>query len=603
MDPLYKEEAKQMQGLLWKEGGPVIGVQLDNECNNAPYLRALKQMARADGIDVPYYTITGWQITVPAKDFMPLFGGYADGFWGGKPDGYRREFMFTPTRATNNLGAQLNDQYPSNSKVIAQFPYACAEIGPGMMSSYAKRILVDPNVVSAMALTKLGCGNNMPGYYMYQGGINPDAEEPSLTLQETHPNFMPLKDYDFQTALGACGEVREQFHLLLEQHLFLEDFGASLARMPAFFPDQKPASLRDFDTLRWDVRSDGTGGFLFFSNEQPSDPLPEHTGVQFQVKTAAGALLIPSQPVTIPSGSYGIWPVNMDCDGVKVVYATAQPLCRIDAGNGSMVYFFSQLDGIAPEFVISGAGGGGRHYVLNPDTRLSFKKPAGGSVSFVVLSPEESRRVWRAPFAGRERLILSKATVLADGGALRLLSDNAKDLAVSVFPALTSGTTLLKGAKDGVFSRIATREPPQPAPVEIGFTLEQPAGPGVTGLSGTNESTWEQAAVYKLAIPSLPPSRRVILHIHYRGDAVRLYVGDKLYDDNYFNGGEFDIALWRIPQDQWAGIRLKILPWSDALERKLPAPVSAAVHASNSGPNAPPYAAATELFETRLLPN
>ena len=33
----------QMRGLLWKDGGPVIGIQLDNECADVPYLFALKR--------------------------------------------------------------------------------------------------------------------------------------------------------------------------------------------------------------------------------------------------------------------------------------------------------------------------------------------------------------------------------------------------------------------------------------------------------------------------------------------------------------------------------------------------------------------------------
>ena len=45
-----------------------------------------------------------------------------------------------------------------------------------MMSSDAHRIKVDPEYIAAMALVKLGSGNNMPGYYMYQGGVNPSGE-------------------------------------------------------------------------------------------------------------------------------------------------------------------------------------------------------------------------------------------------------------------------------------------------------------------------------------------------------------------------------------------------------------------------------------------
>jgi beta-galactosidase len=112
---LFKEEAKQMEGLLWKDGGPVIGVQLDNECDKGDYLLALKELARSAGVDVPFYSITGWQGGLPNEGLIPLFGGYTDGFWGGSHEEYRREFMFSG----------------------------------GMASSYNRRIQVDPNSVAA----------------------------------------------------------------------------------------------------------------------------------------------------------------------------------------------------------------------------------------------------------------------------------------------------------------------------------------------------------------------------------------------------------------------------------------------------------------------
>ncbi len=349
VEPFYQEQAKQMQGLLWKDGGPVIGIQLDNENDRADYLLALKDMARSVGMDVPFYAITGWQGGLPKTDLIPLFGGYSDGFWGGSHEDYRKEYLFTDVRAMNDLGAQLTTKNPVNSQLIAQFPYACVEIGGGMASGYDKRIKVDPANVAALALSKLGNGNDMPGYYMFQGGTNPNGK--FSTLQEDHPNQLPVKDYDFQAPLGSGGQVRPQYHLLRQQHLFLQDFGPALARMPAYFPDQRPANLSDFDTLRWDVRSDGQSGFLFFNNQQPYEPLPDHANVQFEVKTQAGTLLIPRKPLTIPSGSYGIWPFHLNCDGVTLEYATAQPLCRLATEHGA-VYFFASLEGIAPELLL-----------------------------------------------------------------------------------------------------------------------------------------------------------------------------------------------------------------------------------------------------------
>ena len=96
------------------------------------------------------------------------------------------------------------------------------------------------------------------------------------------------------------------------------------------------------------------------------------------------------------------------------------------------------------------------------------------------------------------------------------------------------------------------------------------------------EATWNEAAVYKLNIPSAADGRHIILNIHYIGDAARLYVGDKLYDDNFFNGDPFAIGLWRIPESRWREIRLKILPYSDRLAGRLPEEARKQADAANA---------------------
>jgi hypothetical protein len=41
-----------------------------------PCQKSLALCATA-GLDAPIYTVTGW----PSRDVLPVFGGYADGFW------------------------------------------------------------------------------------------------------------------------------------------------------------------------------------------------------------------------------------------------------------------------------------------------------------------------------------------------------------------------------------------------------------------------------------------------------------------------------------------------------------------------------------------
>jgi beta-galactosidase len=618
VEPLFQEEAKQMDGLLWKDGGPVIAVQLDNECDRADYLLALKKMALSAGIDVPLYTITGWQGGLPKEELIPCFGGYADGFWGGSREDYRKEFMFNEVRAMNDLGAQMTTTTnPANSQLIARFPYACAEIGSGMASAYGRRIALTSDTIAALALAKLGSGNNMPAYYMYHGGTNPAGKH--TWLNEDHPNQLPIKDYDFDAPLGAKGQVRASYGLLREQHLFLQDFGATLARMPAYFPEQRPHGLHDFDTLRWDVRSDGQSGFLFFSNEQPYEPLPAHHDVQFALKTTAGPVLVPRQPITIPSGSYGILPVNLDCGGLVLEYATAQPLCRVNAGK-AVVYFLTAIPGIEPELMFRAGeipvtaanaskepDGNIRVGKINPGTSVAARaaRPDGSVIAFVVLTPEQGRQLSRGTFAGTDRALLSTAVVLPDGNDLRLQAEDKRALTVELFPPVPAVKTIngnLPGIPDGVF----TRFDPQLrslAELEVSISLVKKAGSAAATMNGTSESAWNDAAIYKLDFPDAAVSRRALVNVHYIGDAARLYDGDTLLDDQYYNGQPFAIALWRIPIADWPKLRLKILPYSDGLRGRLPESARALVDQAKAARTLDAVqATAVEPDELRITP-
>ena len=572
VEPLYAQIASQTHGLMWKDGGPVIGIQVDNECDGTDYLLALKKMARDAGIDVPLYTMTGWdRVAIPTAGLLPLFGAYPAGFWNGNPESYRKSFLFSDVRDDNDLGAQMQNVRPARNQHMEAFPYACVEIGPGMMSSYKNRIKIDPEDAAALAMNKLGCGNNMSGYYMYQGGVNPDGK--FSYLQEDHPNALPVKDYDFQTALGTAGQVRAQFHLLNEQNLFLADFGAVIARMPAFFPERRPRDLKDFDTVRWSMRADEQGrGFLFIDNRQPLVPMPPKAGVQFALKSPDGVVTVPREPVTIGTGVYGFWPVGLDCGGMRLDYATVQPLCRVADEDGAATYFFVALAGVRPELAVAGKA----PLVVVPGTgsALTTTSVAGATVRFVVLTPEQGRQFYRTQFAGRERAILSNAVVLADGPSLRLQADSTTGVELAMFPpvnAVNVDGAKVTAATDGVFARLSCRASGGAPVAAITATLETPAGANAASLTGTDEATWKDAAVYKLGLPeNVPDGHRVLLDVHYIGDAARIYVGDYFFDDHFYNGDPIALPLWRIPRADWPKIRLKVLPYSDLLMSRLP---------------------------------
>ena len=42
----------------------------------------------------------------------------------------------------------------------------------------------------------------------------------------------------------------------------------------------------------------------------------------------AASITVPSAPVTIPYNTRFFWPLNLDLGGVKLISASAQPICQ-----------------------------------------------------------------------------------------------------------------------------------------------------------------------------------------------------------------------------------------------------------------------------------
>ena len=398
---IYGQIATQLAGLLWKDGGPVIGIQLENEYDGpAEHLLQLKAIARAAGLDVPIYTRTGWpELTTPMPfgEILPLHGAYSEGFWDRElttmPGRYWSVFHFSTLRTDANIANEaLGRRDVRDAPDVANYPYLTCEIGGGMMSSYHRRILVDPRDIEATTLVKLGSGSVSPGYYMYHGGTNPAAAHGTLMEQQASPltnwNDMPVKNYDFQAPLGQYGQIRPQYYLLRRLHHFLHDFGADLAGMATYLPDQRPAGKDDLTTLRWAVRSAGGGGFVFVNNYERAKSLPAKPQVQFSLRLPAGkSVTFPSDPVTVPAGVSFIWPFNLDLGrGVGLAWATAQPLAITEA-DGLRTAWFVETPGVPAMFAFAGS---------EPRKLAASREPGalvtgpGGAVRVILLSTADS---------------------------------------------------------------------------------------------------------------------------------------------------------------------------------------------------------------------
>jgi hypothetical protein len=597
---LYEQISGQLKGELWKEGGPVIGVQVDNEFGGpASYLLALKATAREAGIDVPVYTRTGWpalRSPMPFGEILPLFGGYAEGFWDRElrsmPGSYWQVFTFAPERTDTAVGTDvLGNRAKADEANTQRYPYLTCELGGGMMTSYHRRIHIDPRDAYSLELVKVGSGSNLPGFYMYHGGTNPDAAEPGFWLQEfqaskmTNSNDMPVKTYDFQAPLGEFGQVREPYYLLKRTHLFLADWGAELAPMTTTFSERKVTKQDDLETLRWAARSDGKSGFVFVNNYQRGVEMPVKKGVQFRVNLAdGGTAMVPGSPVDVPGGASLMWPFNMPLAGGAVLeWATAQPVCRVAEGDETRMVF-SEITGIPAEFSFAKGAevqvGNDREEGrarVKPGVPTEITVRQGGKTTRILVMPEKAAtNVWRGRLAGKERIIYSPndVTLTEAGGVLRTRADETLsvmmwpqgDIAFTGKAAANSG----RGSSMNWFTGMATVGNSELSPVAATLEKMKDAGPpreiAVKQPRGNaiepSDADFEQAAVWRVKLPAgIDPERNLLLRFHYAGDVARIALDGKLLTDNFYNGTAFDLGLKRYGARAYTGeLLLKVLP-------------------------------------------
>ena len=495
-EKLYRQIFTQVQGFQWKDGGPVIAAQFDNEYRGrGEYLMALKRIAQKIGFDLPFYTRTGWpelRTPVPYGEMLPLYGDYADGFWDKEVTegcgNYYKAFNFKAFRSSTAIGTDLlGKQEAKLNKGDEVYPYFTCELGGGMATAYHRRPYVYPEDAYSMALVKLGSGSNLLGYYMYHGGTNPEGVLHTLNEVQTSPgtanNDLPVCTYDFQAPLGEFGQTYPQYYMLRPLHLFMHDFGETLAPMEASFPAPQDLKRGQDDALRWAIRSQGDSGFVFINNYERFCQLKAKN----QKLTACGVTL---PKMTIPSGCMAIFPVNIA--GIR--YATAQLVAK---RNGKI--YMMQVKGIPTTICMQNGK------TLKNVKPRGIERPVYNNIYLLTQQEAEYLFLSGEIKDNSEKLIEFKK--VKDAGSLR---------------------TIKKG-------RAKVAEAP-------------------------SEQDWRQAAVYKIQLSSdLSSLTSHLLKITYRGDCARLYANGKLVDDNFYYGRPFLFGLWRLPKD-CTELELRILP-------------------------------------------
>lgn len=337
----YKAISDEVKGLFYKDGGNIIAVQLENELVNRPeHLLKLKEIAREAGLDAPLYTVTGWNskygAMIPEDEVLPVFGGYPDAPWAGGTGELplSKHYAFYTMRNDTAIGADLIEKEKETWQLpYWKYPFATCELGPGMQSTHHRRVVISPIDAYTMSLVKLGCGNNLVGYYMYHGGTNKVGKLSTFNESKAtkYPNDYPIINYDFGTCLSQYGEARLSYSYLNMLHLFVSDFGDILAPMDSVeaesFVDEN-----DKDNLRYCCRTNGDAAFIFVNNHGRRINLPGKKNISF----AINGVTLPS--IDVDSDEAYILPVNIKLEDVKLKYATAQLLMR--DGN---TFFFMKL--------------------------------------------------------------------------------------------------------------------------------------------------------------------------------------------------------------------------------------------------------------------
>ena len=430
----YDEIGKQLAGLYYKDDGPIIGIQLENEYwrgkKGEEHILRLKQLALAHGMDVPMYTVTGWRnASVPENEVIPLWGGYPAAPWNTdlKKITSNESYVFSKPVNDQSIGnKEATDRY---SPDYSNYPYLTCELGIGNEITEHRRPVIDPIDGMAIATASVASGSNLIGYYVFTGGLNPVGKYTTLEedrLETGCWNEYPDISYDFQAAISETGEIAPAYYKLKPLHYFLNEFGSLLAPMTPVVPAHNESP----DSLQYAFRVQGNQGFLFVSNYYRGYKKPVKKQMQFNIKLENEQVQLPSEPVDIPDSTIFIWPVNLKLGDVLLHYATAQLMACVE-NNEMNDWYFVASDAIDPEFSIKGENiraitignnlqrKDGKYFLLK-DLKIGLDEPlvvettSGQKQRIFILSQKQAEMFWLLKTTQKYFAFLSRANLYMD---------------------------------------------------------------------------------------------------------------------------------------------------------------------------------------------
>lgn len=492
VDSFFKKIYEQCQGLFLKDGGPICGVQIENEYGHVggsnqkvgyEHLEKLFAMLKEIGFDVPIYTATAWGGAIFLKEMIPVFGGYVEAPWAQttKKLPLSENFLIRPERDDHTIASDYEHETKEALVKVSDYPFATAELGGGLQVTHHRRPYVTGDDIYGQAFGKFASGANLLGYYMYHGGTNPTGK--LTTLQESKvtgsPNDLPIKSYDFQGPLGEFGDSNKSYFLLRKLHLFIKNFEEILAPSITIFPEKiilDPSDKHLKISLRHNYELGG--GFVFISNYQRQDERKEVKDVYLTLNFLDHKLTLP--PFDCPANGTLILPYNLP------IFSST-----VESSNVPL------MGTVGNELVFSSE---------NPETvQVNFK---GEKLPYVVFSPKEINQMTKI----NEKLYFCEGIIWSDEKFL--YCDYVKDTEIKQYP---SGKVVsLKTTK--ISSQVTSY------------------------LKNKNQ----EATVYELHFNyQKEQAKELRLKLHYSGDKCELWTGEDLIGDQFMVDGYWTVSLSR----------------------------------------------------------
>lgn len=510
VEKFYRKIYEQVNGLFLKDGGPIIGIQIENEYGHVggqtgpegeKHMETLAQMAKDIGFDVPYYTATGWGGAVTGG-LIPVMGGYCDAPWDPRcteiePSG---NYIFTHERNDHNIGSD-HGFGAGITFDINKFPYLTAELGGGLQVTHHRRPVAKGEDIGAMSMVKLGSGVNLLGYYMYHGGTNPKGK--LTTLQESkatgYPNDLPELNYDFHGPIREYGQISDNYKEIKLLAMFIKDFGEDICKMPAVIMEDNPLYPQNLQDLRYSYRHNGKSGYVFINNYQRGHKMADHQNVVFEVSLDKETINLP--PIDVIDKDFYFYPFNMQLGDVLLKTALATPLCKIENNDECTYVFYTDKE---PKYEVEGKS---EH------------------VKIITLTKSEAMNAWKVKL-NKTHLIITDDLVLDTDEGIQIKGRG--DSFLWVYPELPN-------VPEGYNLRGSWNS----------FTGYERKRYGSAKVTYSELNVSEDIKTYEILIETPAGVEDCFIQIDYDGDRAELLLDGEKIADHFYIGQIWEVGLKR----------------------------------------------------------